>query len=695
MHGRRTFVIVLTLFLALGLVGITFMIAAAQGGEDETLREILKERGLSGEDLSEIEKLELLDEASQPAPAAPQESGGPDAFGYTYVDSNEAGGPAYEWVELSGTGAASVPFEDESLHGPFAFGFDFDFYGEVYSSTWLSSNGLLGIGHDAPGSTDSSNDCPLPTTLGNENLIGGIWDDLDSATGTPNGAGYYQAYGAGSCPYGSYAGACFIAQWDGMYHFESDPADDVTFEMILFDDNDILIQIQDAGSEAGAESTTGIENADGSIGLTYGSCNTGGHISDTLAILYQYPPEAPNLINSTMTGPTAIARSSPLTYTLYLSNTGFAPADGALLTDTIPAGTAYVPGSVSCSSGSCTYDGAAQAINWTGSIGVEQTVTVSFAVVLGDAACNSVIANSATLAHPEGIHSPVTLTHETTAWDNFFFASDFESDDGGFVANTPPGAWAWGDLVPSADAPPAAHSGSKVWATNLSGVIPEEPSDHYLTRTFSLPPLEDGAFIWWDWWDEDGLDTGSVSIEATEVYSIEFNQHAWQEHVVNIGAYSGQTVDVVFHYAAFGVETSGAGWYVDDVVVAACQPPQIDVAPPSLAVAQTPDQVSTETLTVANTGGRPLTWVLEEAPADSCSSPADIPWLSAAPTSGSLDAGESEAVGVTFDATGLTPGSYSGSLCFTSNDPANPLLRVPVSMTVQESFLYLPLVTKP
>jgi uncharacterized repeat protein (TIGR01451 family) len=71
-----------------------------------------------------------------------------------------------------------------------------------------------------------------------------------------------------------------------------------------------------------------------------------------------------------------------------------------------------------------------------------------------------------------------------------------------------------------------------------------------------------------------------------------------------------------------------------------------------------------------------------------CSSAADIPWLSVAPTMGSTAGGATSNVTVSFDSTGLAPGSYSGNLCVSSNDPdAGPgnetdLVVVPVSLEV-------------
>ncbi len=60
----------------------------------------------------------------------------------------------------------------------------------------------------------------------------------------------------------------------------------------------------------------------------------------------------------------------------------------------------------------------------------------------------------------------------------------------------------------------------------------------------------------------------------------------------------------------------------------------------------------------------------------------DIPWLSTVPTNGTTPVGESSPVSVLLDATGMPWGEYAAELCVASNDPATPLISVPVTMTV-------------
>jgi hypothetical protein len=65
-------------------------------------------------------------------------------------------------------------------------------------------------------------------------------------------------------------------------------------------------------------------------------------------------------------------------------------------------------------------------------------------------------------------------------------------------------------------------------------------------------------------------------------------------------------------------------------------------------------------------------------------------WLSASPLSGNLNAGESVSVEVTLNSAGLSNGIHAGTLNFTSNDPTNPVINVPVTLNVGENVLNPP-----
>lgn len=68
--------------------------------------------------------------------------------------------------------------------------------------------------------------------------------------------------------------------------------------------------------------------------------------------------------------------------------------------------------------------------------------------------------------------------------------------------------------------------------------------------------------------------------------------------------------------------------------------------------------------------------------ATGCDAPANIPWLSVDPASGTTLGGSSSEVTVSVDTDGLASGDYEALLCVNSNDPANPLVEIPVEMSV-------------
>jgi hypothetical protein len=107
------------------------------------------------------------------APAGPGCSplafGGPDTFGYTYRDSAQLDGPAYQWVEINyGT---PITMTDDMYRGPFPIGFPFDFYGIGYTEFYVQSNGMINFNDE---SLTLSNECPA-TPSDHNNLIALMW----------------------------------------------------------------------------------------------------------------------------------------------------------------------------------------------------------------------------------------------------------------------------------------------------------------------------------------------------------------------------------------------------------------------------------------------------------------------------------------------------------------------------------------
>ncbi|MEN8162791.1 MAG: hypothetical protein ABFS37_01570 [Acidobacteriota bacterium] len=203
---------------------------------------------------------------------APRGTGGPDAFGYTWIDSAEAGGPAYSWFDIASTGTDMAQIDD-SYYWPITLPFTFDFYGTGYTDIAVGSNGTVYF-------TDAylgyANVC-LPGDPGYNvpTFIAVYHDDLDASSG---GAVYYEIIG-------SSPDRRLIVQFDQVPHFGT--SDPITAQVVLFEgSNNILLQYLDPSSEAGSGATVGIQG-DASTALEF-SCNTAALTAD-LAVCFAHP----------------------------------------------------------------------------------------------------------------------------------------------------------------------------------------------------------------------------------------------------------------------------------------------------------------------------------------------------------------------------------------------------------------------
>jgi uncharacterized repeat protein (TIGR01451 family) len=115
---------------------------------------------------------------------------------------------------------------------------------------------------------------------------------------------------------------------------------------------------------------------------------------------------APNLTASSKR--TSDPTADPLevvTYTLLISNSGALTDITARLTDTLPAGLAYVPGSLEASHGTVD-DGGAPTLTWQGTLSISRRITLTYLVTVTGQATGSLV-NEATLeGDPAG---PLTL----------------------------------------------------------------------------------------------------------------------------------------------------------------------------------------------------------------------------------------------------------------------------------------------
>jgi hypothetical protein len=257
------------------------------------------------------------------------ESGGPDAFGYSYKDSNEPDGPNYSWTELCGDPDATAILSNvddgfETISWVNAI----NIYGTSYTGAFVSTNGLISF---SEGNSTFTNRCPLsagePVSIGPELYVN--WDD-------------HFASGDGGCssseagPWVLYRdfGTHVVIEWAQIPGF-SDRSNRSTFECILYPSTgEILYQYNNLSLEGQQfSSTVGIDDPGAGNGLQYGSCETTfANGTDDLAILFTPVLATPGFLSVDWEFPAfscvdGVLSPSAFDLTVHLCNEGGSPCD--------------------------------------------------------------------------------------------------------------------------------------------------------------------------------------------------------------------------------------------------------------------------------------------------------------------------------------------------------------------------------
>ncbi len=200
-------------------------------------------------------------------------NGGPDTFGYSWIDSDDAAGPEYDWIDISGDGTEIMLGDDNSL-GPFDIGFTFPYYENGYDQLYIGSNGIISFG----AGWSSRQNTGLPNGNNPNDLISIWWDDLDPAE---SGHVYYYYD-----PLNEY----FIVSFDAVPNYASPTGTgSLSFQAILYPNGRIVMQYgtMDPGSDVEllTGSTIGIEDSEGSDGLEV--VYNAEYMHDNLAISFK------------------------------------------------------------------------------------------------------------------------------------------------------------------------------------------------------------------------------------------------------------------------------------------------------------------------------------------------------------------------------------------------------------------------
>ncbi len=183
-------------------------------------------------------------------------TGGPDDFGYEFIDSQEDDGPTVEdeWIDISDTGTEITGLADDNHVGPFDIGFDFPFYDNTFDQFWYQSNGTISF---AAGYISLSNQS-IPTAS-YDALIAWNWDDLNPNNG---GTVYYETVETDQ-------GDALVIQMV-EYHDYSPSTGWIDAEIIMYENGKIFLLYDDMGGGMTDNSQTiGIQDNNGDDGLEY------------------------------------------------------------------------------------------------------------------------------------------------------------------------------------------------------------------------------------------------------------------------------------------------------------------------------------------------------------------------------------------------------------------------------------------
>ena len=162
------------------------------------------------------------------------------------------------WVDAT-AGGTRLSLGDDAA-AAVALPFSFPFYGQVFPSVSVSSNGYLVFGSSGATAYDNT---PLPAASAPNGVIAPYWDDLNPAV---EGGVWYRT--VGTAP-----NRRLVVSWVGVRHYST--AGGISFQAVLEEaTGDVVLAYLDtdhghAGFDHGASASVGVENLDGSRGTQF------------------------------------------------------------------------------------------------------------------------------------------------------------------------------------------------------------------------------------------------------------------------------------------------------------------------------------------------------------------------------------------------------------------------------------------
>lgn len=236
----------------------------------------VKTRIINFRSQDDVSKISSKDNPVEVKGVSVRGSGGPDEFGYEWIDSFEPAGPEYQWDDISETGSeltdwqttGSFDAEDEG-YAVINANINFKFYGEVQNTVYVGSNGFIRF--TEPTENSYTND-EIPDSDDPNGYISPLWNDLD---GSETGNVYYEEQ-AGK----------LIIQYDSWGEYFDDG--EFTYQVVLHSTGKIMFYYKELTGDL-TSATVGIENPGGTDGLQI--AYNAEFLSEELAVKISADPE--------------------------------------------------------------------------------------------------------------------------------------------------------------------------------------------------------------------------------------------------------------------------------------------------------------------------------------------------------------------------------------------------------------------
>lgn len=181
----------------------------------------------------------------------------------------------------------AVTLSDDQVSGDLPIGFNFDFYGNTYTTFRISSNGFISFDNTLTNSGCCSGPI-LPSTFDPTNIVALAWNDLNPSNGGT----------IGYTTIGTAPNRIAIIDFNAVPHYGGSGTP-ITAQIKLFETTNVVeIHVTNSISD-GSEHTIGIENAAGSCASTATGANGDAAASVTNTMIQFTPAGAAYYMHST------------------------------------------------------------------------------------------------------------------------------------------------------------------------------------------------------------------------------------------------------------------------------------------------------------------------------------------------------------------------------------------------------------